>query len=380
MTYYTLLFNDLGVEARISTFTPTGGDGESHVIFTYVGDDIDFDSQANAIDNALKSLRNDRLDASFAPVFKRYFLSDSANQYNSLPLSDECAVSIVEQPPLNGTKVALWVYFQQNVNVKRLDCNLYEVTHGNNTHYWLGSSTAPGIHSEVATRLLLGDYDINLNNLGCSLKDNCVRTWFFVQNVDVNYAGVVKGRNDVFVQKGLTRDTHFIASTGIGGRHPNHHITVEMDAYAVKNLAEGQMSYLYALDHLNPTYEYGVAFERGTCVDYGDRRQVFISGTASINNKGEVVHPGNIKLQTRRMWENVEALLNEGGCDWYDVGHMIVYLRDVADYKVVNEMFEERFPDMPVVIVLAPVCRPGWLIEMECMAVKQQSDKCFADF
>ena len=33
-------------------------------------------------------------------------------------------------------------------------------------------------------------------------------------------------------------------------------------------------------------------------------------------------------------------------------------------------MFEEKFPDKPCVITLAPVCRPTWLIEMECIAVK----------
>ena len=66
-------------------------------------------------------------------------------------------------------------------------------------------------------------------------------------------------------------------------------------------------------------------------MDYGDRRQVFISGTASINNKGEVVHPGNIRRQTERMWENVEALLKEAGCTFADLGLMIVYQRDMAD-------------------------------------------------
>ena len=65
-----------------------------------------------------------------------------------------------------------------------------------------------------------------------------------------------------------------------------------MDTYAVDGLKSEQIHYLYAPTHLNPTYEYGVSFERGTYVDYGDRRQVFISGTASINNKGEVVCPG----------------------------------------------------------------------------------------
>jgi hypothetical protein len=35
-------------------------------------------------------------------------------------------------------------------------------------------------------------------------------------------------------------------------------------------------------------------------------------------------------------------------------------------------MYDERFPNHPRIIVHAPVCRAGWLIEMECMAVKKQ--------
>ena len=30
-----------------------------------------------------------------------------------------------------------------------------------------------------------------------------------------------------------------------------------------------------------------------------------------------------------------------------------------------------RFPNVPRMITLAPVCRPGWLVEMECMAVRK---------
>ena len=117
-----------------------------------------------------------------------------------------------------------------------------------------------------------------------------------------------------------------------------------------------------------------------TIVSYGERRQVFISGTASINNKGEVVHPGNIRKQTERMWENVEALLKEADCTFDDLGQMIVYLRDIADYAVVKEMYDKRFPATPKVFVHAPVCRPGWLIEMECMGVKALENKEYAPF
>lgn len=87
-----------------------------------------------------------------------------------------------------------------------------------------------------------------------------------------------------------------------------------------------------------------------------------------------MLYAGDVRRQTERMWENVEALLKEADCGFGDVGHIIVYLRDIADYAVVKEMFDKRFPDTPRVITLAPVCRPGWLVEMECMAVKKISD------
>ena len=69
------------------------------------------------------------------------------------------------------------------------------------------------------------------------------------------------------------------------------------------------------------------------------------------------------------MIENVGVLLEEAGCGFGQVGSMIVYLRDSADYAVVKDIFDKRFPDCPRVIVQAPVCRPGWLVEMECIAI-----------
>ena len=168
---------------------------------------------------------------------------------------------------------------------------------------------------------------------------------------------------------GLTKETHYLASTGIAGNNPVCGSYVALDAYAAAGMPADKVTYLKGATHLNPTHEYGVTFERGTAVDYDDRRHVIISGTASIDNKGQIVHPGDIRLQTLRMWENVEVLLAEAGASYGDVMHMIVYLRDVADYACVRAMYEERFPDHPKVFVWAPVCRPGWLIEMECIAV-----------
>ena len=135
-----------------------------------------------------------------------------------------------------------------------------------------------------------------------------------------------------------------------------------------------------SLIFFNPTYEYGVAFERGVAVDYGDRRHIYISGTASIDNKGKIVAPGDIVAQTNRMLENISVLLKEGDCSWDDVAHMIVYLRDISDYGVVKGIMNDRFSDIPKAIVLAHVCRPGLLIETECIAIKQIEDKEYEPF
>ncbi|MDE5702720.1 MAG: hypothetical protein K2I15_10215 [Bacteroides sp.] len=359
------------------------GVSEFHVMIHSIQPEDTYQQQLSAVADAYNEVLTRELKEAVA-VFKRCFLSDAANQADILQAfmaeNSDCALSIVEQPPLNGTKIALWVYLQTDVQTRVLHNGLFEVKHGAYRQLWGGSAFNRAANSEYQTRLLLNDYVMQLMEQGCTLANDCIRTWFFVQNVDVNYAGVVKARNEVFVTQNLTEKTHYISSTGIGGRHADPKVLVQMDTYAVTGLQAGQIHFLYAPTHLNPTYEYGVSFERGTYVDYGDRRHVFISGTASINNKGEVVHPGDIRKQTERMWENVEALLNEAECTFEDLGQMIVYLRDISDYAVVKKMYDSRFPAIPKVFVHAPVCRPGWLIEMECMGVRSLKNEAYAPF
>ena len=371
------------VYAEISCFDNGTEVKEYHLMLHVSNGSLSFRDQLTAIDQAYTSLLRDDLQGA-KTVFKRYFLSDAYNQANDVVSMEldyaDYALSIIQQPPLDGTKVAVWAYLQTNVQTRALHCGLHEVTHGSYRHLWNASAHNLAKNSEYQTRLLLNEYIMQLMQEGCKLSDNCIRTWFFVNDVDNNYPGVVKARNTVFFSQNLTDETHFIASTGIGGRQADAHVLSQMDNYAVDGIQKEQVHYLYAADHLNRTSDYGVSFERGTYLDYGDRRHVFISGTASINNKGEIVHPGDVAAQTRHMWGNVEALLNEAECTYEEVTQMIVYLRDISDYHTVKALYDERFPDKPKVFVNAPVCRPGWLVEMECMAIKQIHNDSFAPF
>ena len=343
---------------------------EYHAMIRITDRRLPFATQLEAVISAYDELL-DRLPDTQA-VFKRYFLSDAANQADDVVVADvtDCAKSIIQQAPLNGSKVALWVWLMTGVQTGMTKSGLYEVRHGDFRHMFNASAHNLAANSEYQMRLLFNEYVMQLAEEGCTLADNCIRTWLFVNDIDLNYGGVVRARNQVFFTQGLTQNTHFIASTGIGGRQQDPNVLSQMDNYAIAGVKPEQIHYLYAPTHLNRTSDYGVSFERGTYVDYADRRHVFISGTASINNKGEVMYAKDVEQQTRRMWENVEALLAEAECTYDDVCEMIVYLRDIADYDLVCALYQERFPGKPVVIVHAPVCRPGWLVEMECTAVK----------
>lgn len=334
-----------------------------------------FADQLIRLNQALEALMARPETNGAQPVFMRYFLSDATNQAPLIPATQPCTVSYIQQPPLNGSKVALWIYMQKGTEVNNVNESTV-VSHNGYKHIWtMGLTDTSADTSYMQTWNTMLSYIKHLRMFDATLLNNCIRTWFYVRDVDTQYAGLVKSRRECFLEQGLTPTTHYISSTGIGGNPVNPKALIQLGSYALTGFEPEQQRYLYALSHLNKTIEYGVTFERGTLMQYGDRNHIYISGTASINNQGEVIHVGDIRKQTERMWENVSALLDEGGMDFSDIMQIIVYLRDSADYQLVKRMFDERFPNTPFVITLAPVCRPTWLIEMECIAVKDTKNQ-----
>lgn len=379
MNFTKQYIEHLGVTMQTATFAPEGGVAEWHVMLHVEPRGEMFKGQMErlyAVEDMIPLMPGFE-GAGY--VLKRYFLSDSTNQQPLMRREDNVAVSFIQQQPLDGSKIGVWLYLQRGTEVKSAG-GMTVVEHNGYRHLWkMGMHQNHG-DSAQQTEALLVEYEEALSHFGATLADNCIRTWFFVRDVDIQYAGMVKARRDNFAQQGLTEKTHYISSTGIGGLPADTKAIIQLGTYAMTGFEASQQRYLYAPTHLNPTYEYGVTFERGTVMEYGDRAHVFISGTASINNKGEVMHVGDIVKQTQRMWENVETLLKEGEASFDDVMQIIVYLRDTADYEVVSSMFAERFPSIPTIFTLAPVCRPTWLIEMECIAVKARSNAQYRSF
>lgn len=321
----------------------------------------------NSFSDALASLI-DRLGEFFSdetaegryPVFARFFLSDAQNQAKLLqdaldtsfgPILPGLSVSIVEQPPLDGSRIAVLV--QTSSERKNF---LFHSLH-------LSEEDAAGKDSYAQSRLLFDKYLDIIRPLGLNLKTHCVRTWIYVRDIDANYPGLVKARNDVFAEEGLSHDSHYIASTGIGGATEGRNAVVAIDFLTRPDILESDKTYLKALSHLSPTHDYGVAFERGVRLSDG---HIFISGTASIDSCGNVLYERDVVAQADRLLENISELLKEGRSDLEKVPYWVVYLRDISDYSVIDAYMQEHFPSVPRVILEARVCRPSWLIEMEC--------------
>ena len=365
----------MNTEIQTSHFAPkTGAPAEYQVVISGTDPSLDFEAQLKAVTVACAEASAGR-----TVHFRRFFLSDAANQAplleQALQALPPAPTSLVQQEPLDGTRIALWMYCTDP-----LACLDGIPTHNGYSHHWSGTLVSPGENACQQMDGIFRDYDATLGRKGLSLAHDTIRTWIFVRDVDTNYAGMVTGRKEYFHRAGLTPDTHYIASTGIEGRHPDSRKLVTMDALSIGGLQEGQIAYLQARDHLNPTIDYGVTFERGTTVTYGDRRHTFISGTASIDARGNVLYPGDIAAQTRRMLKNITALLAEAGAGLNDLAMAIVYLRDPADYACVKRIVSESCPGIRPLYVHGPVCRPAWLVEMECIAVTPAGNKAFRDF
>lgn len=380
MTNSKYAFDDIGITIECSTFEANNGINEHHLILHVAPRNEMFVGQYQRICEGEKRLLGLSAFKASKVIMRRYFLSDSSNQVPLMKEHDDvCAYSYIQQPPLDGSKISLWVYLIDEVDVTSNNGTTI-VSHNGYKHLWrMGMHHGEG-DSASQTKYLLEHYEADLASHHATLADNCIRTWFFVRDVDTQYMGMVNARKENFTAQGLTEKTHYIASTGIQGLPANQRAIIQLGAYALTGFEPSQMYYLYAPNHLNPTYEYGVTFERGTVVEFGDRAHAYISGTASINNKGEVVHVGDIEAQTYRMMENVKVLLEEGKFKEDDIAQIIVYLRDLCDYDCVKSIISKHYPTIPQIYTLAPVCRPEWLIEMECIAIKEQHKPEYREF
>ncbi len=195
---------------------------------------------------------------------------------------------------------------------------------------------------------------------------NVLRTWLYLDDIDRDYDQLNASRNAFFERENVVR---LPASTGIGARLHPRPTGCTLDLYALGNPEIADISLMHA-PTLNEAPEYGSAFSRGVKMVIGEQIYLFISGTASIDPQGQVVHVGDDRRQIERMLLNIEELLLPHGASFRDLVHAVTYLKSARSFDVFRELCALRgLLDLPHTIVEADVCRPEWLCETEAIAI-----------
>ena len=108
---------------QITPFETKKGITEYHIILEQMDCMDDYSTQ---LQDLLKAYTQcvEELPGNPTAVFRRYFLSDVTNQTALLMEKERsnpyCALSIVQQAPMNGTKIALWAWLQTGVQTLSL--------------------------------------------------------------------------------------------------------------------------------------------------------------------------------------------------------------------------------------------------------------------
>ena len=100
---------------------------------------------------------------------------------------------------------------------------------------------------------------------------------------------------------------------------------------------------------------------------------IYVSGQIAYSPEGKLVGEGDMKAQTRQVYQNIKDILAAAGADIRDIIKINTYITDQSKFMDMLEVRKEIFGDNPpasTAVVVAGLAFPGLLIEVEAVAIK----------
>ena len=99
---------------------------------------------------------------------------------------------------------------------------------------------------------------------------------------------------------------------------------------------------------------------------------IFVSGQGPVDPLPTRLSPGDIAHQTRVTLENIRVILGACGATLSDVVKCSVFLKDASEFKQMNEVYAEFFPqDRPArTTIEAKFHNAEMLVEIDCVAYR----------
>jgi reactive intermediate/imine deaminase len=107
-------------------------------------------------------------------------------------------------------------------------------------------------------------------------------------------------------------------------------------------------------------------------VEVTSGRTLFISGQLPLNHAGDLVGAGDLRAQTRQVFENLDAALRASGATLEHVVKITVFMTDVSGltvFREVRDSYLSRSAPASSVVQVARLLRPEFMIEIEAVAV-----------
>jgi 2-iminobutanoate/2-iminopropanoate deaminase len=103
---------------------------------------------------------------------------------------------------------------------------------------------------------------------------------------------------------------------------------------------------------------------------------LFCSGQIPLDPKSGQIVPGDIAAQTRRVLDNVGAVLKAEGLTFENVVKTTIFLTDLGDFQTVNETYGSYFKRQPPArsTVQVSALPKGAKVEIEVIAVADEGE------
>ena len=98
---------------------------------------------------------------------------------------------------------------------------------------------------------------------------------------------------------------------------------------------------------------------------------LFVSGNVAVDPATGMKSEGGIKEQTRLIFDNLKALVEDCGSTFDDVVKVNIYLTNTADFSEMNQVYKEFFPDNApsrTTVGVKELSSPAFIIEVDLIA------------
>jgi 2-iminobutanoate/2-iminopropanoate deaminase len=113
-------------------------------------------------------------------------------------------------------------------------------------------------------------------------------------------------------------------------------------------------------------------YSQAVRVETGDAVWIHVSGQIAIDLEGNLVGPGDVRAQTRQVFENLRAILAANGATFADVvkiGTYLTTLDDLAGMREVRSEYLTSEPPASTAVQVVALVVPDALIEIDLVAV-----------